>query len=140
MTDVRKRKIEHQRERKLAVDQLHAKEKERKLQLPSNMPDPASPKHEPSELEASEIKDDTIEINGSGVFDSDEDARSAGRGLRRGVDRKRKRDEEAARREKERAEKAEAAANKEALKFNCAQRKLFLLIIHRGPVILNNFP
>jgi hypothetical protein len=109
MTDVRKRKIEHQRERKLAVDQLHAKEKERKLQAPNNMPEPASPKIEPSELEVSEMKDDTIEINGSGVFDSDDDARSAGRALRRGVDRKRKRDEEAARREKERAEKAEAA-------------------------------
>lgn len=107
MTDVRKRKIEHQRERKSAVDQLHAKEKERKLQQPSNMPDPSSPKNEPLELEASEMKDDTIEINGSGMFDSDEEARA--RGLRRGADRKRKRDEEAARREKERAEKAEAA-------------------------------
>jgi hypothetical protein len=107
MTDVRKRKIEHQRERKVAVDQLHAKEKERKIQQPNNMPDPSSPKNEPSELEASEIKDDTIEIDGSGMFDSDDEARA--RGLRRGADRKRKRDEEAARREKERAEKAEAA-------------------------------
>lgn len=107
MTDVRKRKIEHQRERKLAIDQLAAKDRERKIQLPDNMPQESKP--EPTEVEMTEVTEDTIEVNGNGTHESEEDDHSTSRSLRRGNDRKRKREEEAARREKERAEKAEAA-------------------------------
>lgn len=104
MTDVRKRKIEHQREKKTAMEELAVKDRERKIQLPENMP--GSPKQESIEPEVTE---DTIELNGASNSDQDEEVSSTGRSLRRGHDRKRKREEEAAKREKERAEKAEAA-------------------------------
>lgn len=103
MTDVRKRKIEHQREKKTAMEELAAKDRERKILLPENMPE--SPKPEAVEPDVTE---DTIDGTTGSSPDPDDDAPS-GRSLRRGNDRKRKREEEAARREKEKAEKAEAA-------------------------------
>lgn len=115
MTDVRKRKIEHQREKKLAIEELHAKDRERKILLPDNMPE--SPKPDP--VEEPEVTEESIDLNGAGSSDPDEDAPTSGRSLRRGNDRKRKREEEAAKREKERAEKAEAAKaqNKQSREF-----------------------
>ena len=103
MTDVRKRKIEHQREKKTAMEELAAKDRERKILLPDNMP--PSPKQESVEPEDDE---ETIEVNGAHSTDSDDEAPAA-RSLRRAQERKRKRDEEAARQKKEKAEKIEAA-------------------------------
>ncbi|CAK4020367.1 Hypothetical predicted protein [Lecanosticta acicola] len=101
MTDVRKRKIEHQREKKTAMEELAAKDRERKILLPENMPESPKP-----EIVEPDVTEETIE--GSSP-DPDDDAPTSGRSLRRGNDRKRKREEEAAKREKEKSEKAEAA-------------------------------
>jgi hypothetical protein len=108
MTDVRKRKIELQRAKKATQEEFAAKDQERKILLPEHMPE--SPKQEESVISVEhDITEDTIELNGGGSTDGDEDATPGGRSLRRGNDRKRKREEEAARREKIKAEKAEAA-------------------------------
>lgn len=118
MTDVRKRKIEHQRVKKAAMEDLQVKDRERKILLPENMP--ASPTVQVSETERTPVDgDDTLETNGAGSSDLEDEPPSAGRSLRRGNDRKRKRDEEKTKREKEKAEKAEAAskANKQSREF-----------------------
>ncbi|KAK3060032.1 hypothetical protein LTR53_020241, partial [Teratosphaeriaceae sp. CCFEE 6253] len=47
MTDVRKRKIEHQRERKACTEELQIKDRDRKILWPQNMPE--SPKTESAE-------------------------------------------------------------------------------------------
>jgi hypothetical protein len=108
MTDVRKRKIEHQREKKACMEALQIKDRDRKILLPENMA--GTPPPEPTESpEAEGEGDDTLETNGTASEEPDDEAPNAGRSLRRGSDRKRKRDEENARREKEKAEKAEAA-------------------------------
>ncbi|KAK1077224.1 hypothetical protein LTR33_008264 [Friedmanniomyces endolithicus] len=111
MTEVRKRKIEHQREKKICFEELQIKDRDRKILWPQNMPD--SPKLQSAEpVSTNGDGDDTIETNGAGSSDPDEEAPSAGRSLRRASDRKRKRDEDAVRREKEKAEKAEASKEK----------------------------
>jgi len=108
MTDVRKRKIEHQREKKAAMELLAIKDRDRKILLPDNMP--GTPPPEPAESESANGEgDDTQETNGLASSDPDDEAPTTGRSLRRGNDRKRKREEEHARREREKAEKAEAA-------------------------------
>ncbi|KAK5143484.1 hypothetical protein LTR32_004392 [Rachicladosporium monterosium] len=111
MTEVRKRKIEHQREKKICFEELQIKDRDRKILWPQNMPD--SPKLQSAEpVSTNGDGDDTIETNGAGSSDPDEEAPSAGRSLRRASDRRRKRDEDAIRREKEKAEKAEASKEK----------------------------
>ena len=123
MTDVRKRKIEHQRMRKAAMEELAVKDRERKILWPANMPD--SPKQASAELaSANGDGDDTLETNGTSSPEPDDDAPPSGRSLRRGSDRKRKRNEEATRKEKEKAEKAEA------LKAQNKQSKEFKKILH----------
>nr|POE59377.1 imitation switch two complex protein 1 [Quercus suber] len=118
MTDVRKRKMECQRERKIMFDELQKKESERKALMPANITE--SPKLENDEPATNygDI-DDTIETNGSDVSEGDDGAHAAGRSLRRGNDRKRKRQEDAARFEKEKAEKLAAAKvqNKQSKEF-----------------------
>lgn len=125
MTDVRKRKIEHQRAKKACAEELQIKDRERKILWPANMGPDSPPKQESGEpdLTNGEI-DDTLETNGAGSSDPEDAAPTTGRSLRRGNDRKRKRDEEAARREKEKAEKAEAA------KTHAKQSKEFKKILH----------
>jgi len=111
MTDVRKRKIEHQREKKTCLEELNVKDRDRRILWPQNMPD--SPKAESAEpISVDGDGDETLETNGGGSSDPDEEAPTGGRSLRRASDRKRKRDEDSARREKEKAEKAEAAKEK----------------------------
>ncbi|KAK3700580.1 hypothetical protein LTR37_015909, partial [Vermiconidia calcicola] len=97
MTDVRKRKIDHQRLKKLATEELHIKDRERKILLPDNML-PDSPKQESVEpVSTNGDTDDVVEVRGANSSDPDDDAPPSGRSLRRGNDRKRKREEEAAR-------------------------------------------
>ncbi|KAK4561720.1 hypothetical protein LTR86_004399 [Recurvomyces mirabilis] len=121
MTDVRKRKIEHQREKKVCAEELQTKDRDRRILWPQNMPD--SPKQESAEpvsvTSANGDGDDTLETNGAGSSDPEDEAPASGRSLRRASDRKRKRDEDNARREKEKAEKAEAAKkeNKQSKEF-----------------------
>jgi len=119
MTEVRKNKIEHQRAKKAFVEELHVKDRERKIMWPANM-EPEHPSAEPTSVNG----DDTLETNGAGSSDVEDEASTTGRSLRRGNDRKRKREEEAARREKEKAEKAEAA------KAQSKQAKEFKKILH----------
>jgi len=127
MTDVRKRKIEHQRAKKAFVEELHIKDRERKILWPANM-GPDSPKQESAEpVSLIGDGDDTLETNGVGSSDLEDSAPASGRSLRRGNDRKRKRIEETARREKEKAEKAEKA---EAAKTQAKQTKEFKKILN----------
>ena len=110
MTDVRKKKMEHQKSRKAAMEELHIKDRERKILLPDNMP--PSPKEEslePLSVNGDADADDSVEVNGAGSSDPDDEAPRVGRSLRRGNDRKRKREEEAARQAEEKAKKAEVA-------------------------------
>lgn len=116
MTDVRKRKIEHQREKKAAMESLQQKDRDRKIAYVDHMPiSPTLGSAEPVSVNGE--GDDTLETNGAGSSDPDDEAPSTGRSLRRGNDRKRKRDEDAARREKEKAENT-AAAKAEKKKAN----------------------
>jgi hypothetical protein len=107
MTDVRKRKMEHQRLRKAAGEEMQIKDRERKILLPDNML-PDSPKQESVEPASTNgDADDNIEVNGT-LSSEDDDIPTGGRSLRRGNDRKRKREEEAARAAEEK-KKAELA-------------------------------
>ncbi|EMC98900.1 hypothetical protein BAUCODRAFT_65656 [Baudoinia panamericana UAMH 10762] len=124
MTDVRKRKIEHQREKKACTEEFQIKDREYKIMLPQNMAEsPKLDSVEPASVDGE--GDDTLETNGAGSSDPDEEVPPNGRSLRRASDRKRKRDEETARREKERADKAEAAKNKQSKEFKkvCRERE-----------------
>ncbi|KAK5135513.1 hypothetical protein LTR08_005148 [Meristemomyces frigidus] len=108
MTDVRKRKIEYQREKKVCMEQLQHKDRDRKIAYVDHIP--VSPTPESVEpVSANGDGDDTLGSIGAGSSDPDDEAPPGGRALRRGNDRKRKRDEVAARREKEKSEKTEAA-------------------------------
>ena len=116
MTDVRKRKIEHQRERKVAVDELGNKDRDRKILLPDNM-GPESPKEESVDpISANGDVDDSMEINGASASDPDDEAPTS-RSLRRGYDRKRKREDEQARIAEERAKKLEKQQPKQSKEF-----------------------
>lgn len=108
MTEVRKVKLDHQREKKACHEQLHQLELQRKMMLPDNMPESPEPENaDPMDITNGDI-DATMEPNGTASSDA-EDEEPTSRSLRRGADRKRKRDEDAAKKEKERQEKAEAA-------------------------------
>jgi hypothetical protein len=123
MTDVRKRKLEYQREKKIAMEEFQAKDREYKILLPDNMP--PSPPTAVALIEP-DATEDSIDLNGSSVGSPDPDDEARTRSLRRGNDRKRKREEEQARREKEKAEKAEAtkAHNKQAKEFKKIEKEL----------------
>ena len=99
MTDVRKRKIEHQRAKKSAMEELAIKDRERKIMLPDNMPAESPPKQDSEEptISVNGDADESMEANGTLSSDPEDDAPTMGRSLRRGNDRKRKREEEAAR-------------------------------------------
>ena len=132
MTEVRKRKIEHQRERKQLIEELHAKEGERKVvygRLVAGSGDEASKNGavengsaEPASTNSD--VDDTMDTNASAESPDpdDDEPPTSGRSLRRASDRKRKRDEEAAKREREKAEKLEA--QKESSKDAKLHKKL----------------
>lgn len=122
MTDVRKRKIEHQREKKLAMEEFAIKDREFKILRPDHMP--ASPEQEPTEVTERDLTEDSIELNGNRSSEDPDDA-AIGRSLRRAGDRKRKREEEQARREKEKAAKLEAAKahNKAAKEFKKIEKE-----------------
>ncbi len=109
MTDVRKKKIEHQRERKAALEELAIKDRERKILLPDNML-PDSPEEEilTPAVSANGDTDDVVDVSMANSSDADDDAPSKGRSLRRHNDRKRKRDEEMQRAAEEK-KKAELA-------------------------------
>lgn len=139
-TNIRKEKLEYQKEKKemyvqktnfesdlklmtLSGSAHHVAtlELQRKMLLPDNMPD--SPKEElPDPMDISNI-DDTIDTTGTPTSEMDEDEPVGGRSLRRANERKRKRDEDVARREKEREEKAKLA------KTNSKQSKEFLKVL-----------
>lgn len=119
MTETRKRKIDFQRAKKAAMEEFATKDQDRKILLPDHL-EPDSPKQEESLIS---VEPDAPEdsINGSSSTpDRDEETATGRRSLRGDSSRKRKRDEDIARREKEKAEKAEAAKaqNKSAKAWN----------------------
>lgn len=124
MTDVRKRKMEHQREKKIAMEEFAIKDREFKILRPDHLP--PSPVQEPTEVTELDPTEGSIDLNGTASSpDPDEDTLAGGRSLRRAGDRKRKREEEQARREKEKAAKAEAAKahNKAAKEFKKIEKE-----------------
>ncbi|KAJ9639485.1 hypothetical protein H2201_002858 [Coniosporium apollinis] len=112
MTTLRKEKIEWQRKRKPLVQELQELDEQRKMLLPDNMP--GSPLQEVSEI---------LDTSMTGIEDSDKDdedeppVRVLRRSTDRAHDRKRKRDEEAARKAQEKADKAAAATSKQSTQF-----------------------
>lgn len=108
MTTFRKEKIQFQRDRKVALEELRLLNEERKILLPANMAPSPEPQPKPYEdvkmggvdEEPDEIEDEILETDGD---------TSKGRSLRRGLDRaaERARKREA---QQEKKEKAEAAA------------------------------
>lgn len=109
MTDVRKRKIEFQRLRKSAIEELQIKDRERRILLPDNMA-PDSPEEENVDpAAANSDTDDVVEVHMANSSDAEDEPPTNGRSLRRGNDRKRKREEEAARAAEEKRKKAELA-------------------------------
>lgn len=125
-TEIRKRKLDWQKQRKVALAKLGELDNQRKILLPDNLPD--SPKLEGSDPMDIDIPhlDDTLGTVGTPTSDieDDEDA-IGGRSLRRANERKRKRDEDTHRREKEREEKEKA----KMAKTNSKQSKEFLKIL-----------
>ncbi|GAB7337147.1 hypothetical protein MBLNU457_g2541t2 [Dothideomycetes sp. NU457] len=104
MTKIRKRKVEHQRKRKEHIAENNRLEQERRTANPDAEVDISMNNDTPT-LTNGDV-DDTLETNGASISDGDEDAP---RSARRSGDRKRKREEELARKERERVEKLEAA-------------------------------
>ncbi|QIX00820.1 hypothetical protein AMS68_006337 [Peltaster fructicola] len=117
-TDVRKRKIEFQREKRIATEELLVKDRERKILLPDNMP--GSPEPAVADISITDADLDIEESLNDESSDSGHDP-SLGRTsrLRRNTGRKRKRQEEHARLEREKAEKAAAikGQNKQSKEF-----------------------
>ncbi|KAI1772503.1 ATP-utilizing chromatin assembly and remodelling N-terminal-domain-containing protein [Hypoxylon cercidicola] len=111
MTSYRKEKIEWQKQRKQAIEELKGLLDQRKILLPENMP-PSPPAEEAEPKKANgDVKmtntDDSAEEQSEEVGDSDEDAhqrRFPRRGGNRAAERQRKREEE------ERKKEAELAA------------------------------
>ncbi|KAI3398477.1 hypothetical protein diail_9158 [Diaporthe ilicicola] len=109
MTGFRKDKIEWQRQRKQAIEELKALNEERKILLPDNMP--PSPSHETVDANGDVKMDDADELTPAeeeAADMEDEPPRSVARGLRRGQDRAAERQRQKEREEEKRKE-AEAA-------------------------------
>ncbi|KAI9809421.1 MAG: hypothetical protein M1827_006857 [Pycnora praestabilis] len=102
MTGYRKEKIDFQRNRKIAMEELRVLDDERKILLPDNRPP------SPEVVPVDDVSMAGMDEEEDEILDSDEEPHS-GRSLRRAndraADRKRKREEE-----KEKKEKAEAAS------------------------------
>ncbi|KAI1844102.1 hypothetical protein JX265_009635 [Neoarthrinium moseri] len=118
MTGYRKEKIEWQRNRKQAVEELKALNDQRKLLLPENMPQ--SPKSEEAsktngDVKMTDAEESQAEEPHEETAESDEDVharRTTRRGGDRAAERQRKREEEEQRRKE--AEEAKAAAKADA--------------------------
>ncbi|KKY38879.1 putative chromatin assembly protein [Diaporthe ampelina] len=109
MTGFRKDKIEWQRQRKQAIEELKALNEERKILLPENLP--PSPAHEAVDANGDAKMDDVDELTPAedeAADMEDEPPRSVARGLRRGQDRAAERQRQKEREEEKRKE-AEAA-------------------------------
>ncbi|KAK6436116.1 hypothetical protein LTR95_007690 [Oleoguttula sp. CCFEE 5521] len=116
-TDVRKKKLELQRERKTAIEELTNKERERSALAPITLP-PSPTVEIPADADTvMDTTEGSIATNGAGSSEPEEDAPTANRSLRRSNnDRKRKRDEETARRNAEEKKRKQAAALEEKKK------------------------
>ncbi|TLD20531.1 hypothetical protein PspLS_08339, partial [Pyricularia sp. CBS 133598] len=116
MTEYRKQKIELQRQRKLAIEELKALNEERKIQLPDNMPPSPKPEVPKANCDVSMsgtndhasplVDDETMNA------DTTEDDVAIGRGLRRAQDRAAQRQKKRELEEERKREKEAAAATK----------------------------
>ena len=124
MTDVRKKKIEHQKAKKAAQEELDSKESDRKIAYASNLP-VDSPKQESIEPVVVDATEDSIDVDMGGSSDPD-NAPSGGR-LRGASERKRKRDDEKTRAAEEKAKKAEQARIKQNKAYDKILRDIEVL-------------
>ncbi|KKY23566.1 putative ddt domain protein [Phaeomoniella chlamydospora] len=108
MTQHRKNKIEHQRARKLAMEELRALHEVRKALAPEKSPTPPPVLEDPAEVTIDDSEKDSED-------DSPLPARSLRRGTDREAERKRKRDEEEERKKRE-EEAKRSKGSKEYLK------------------------
>ncbi|KAK4456091.1 imitation switch two complex protein 1 [Podospora aff. communis PSN243] len=110
MTGYRKEKIEWQRKRKQAIEDLKSLNDQRKILLPDNMPPspPLEATKTNGDVKMSDVEDLTAHQTSDEIPDSDDGA-PGGRKLRRGHDRAAERKQKAEKKERERKEKAEAA-------------------------------
>ncbi|KAL8823341.1 MAG: hypothetical protein Q9191_005943 [Dirinaria sp. TL-2023a] len=115
MTIYRKERIDVQRTRKAAVEELRLLHENRKALQPES--NPPSPPAELVELEDKMEIVDEDEVDESGVVDTEDEEPHQGRSLRRANDRaaqrKRKQDEDRERKEKAKAEKAKKPSKQE---------------------------
>ncbi|KAL8944215.1 MAG: hypothetical protein Q9211_000684 [Gyalolechia sp. 1 TL-2023] len=118
MTEFRKEKVDMQRKRKAAMEDLRLLHEERKVLRPESRT--ASPIPEIEEREDSKMvggSEDEAEDEDEGVMDSEEEAPHQGRSLRRGHDRAAQRhkrvEEERLRKERAQAEKAKKPSKQE---------------------------
>lgn len=126
-TDIRKRRLEWQKQRKAAMAKLAELDNQRKIMLPDNLPESPKEEHgDPMDISISHM-DDTLRTTGTPTSDiEDDDDGIGGRSLRRANERKRKRNEDTARRDKEREEKERA----KLAKTNSKQSKEFVKVLN----------
>ncbi|KAF3769964.1 hypothetical protein M406DRAFT_215913, partial [Cryphonectria parasitica EP155] len=124
MTSYRKDKIDWQRQRKQAIEELKALNEERKIQLPDNLP-PSPPRNPGLDTNGDVKMDEAAELTPNDEENADtedEVPRSVGRGLRRGLDR-------AAERQRQKEKEEERRKEIEAAKAIPKQSKQFLKLL-----------
>ncbi|RSL38403.1 hypothetical protein CEP53_014898, partial [Fusarium sp. AF-6] len=106
MTTYRKEKIDWQRQRKQAVEELRHLNEQKKLLLPDNMPPspPLNPREEEEDVKMADADDSHISREADGE-ETEDDPVSTRKRRRPLTAKQRKREEEKARKEKEKAEK-----------------------------------
>ncbi|RTE69244.1 hypothetical protein BHE90_016377, partial [Fusarium euwallaceae] len=106
MTTYRKEKIDWQRQRKQAVEELRHLNEQKKLLLPDNMPPspPLNPREEEEDVKMTDADDSHISREADGE-ETEDDPVSTRKRRRPLTAKQRKREEEKARKEKEKAEK-----------------------------------
>ncbi|KAJ3463942.1 hypothetical protein MRS44_008728 [Fusarium solani] len=106
MTTYRKEKIDWQRQRKQAVEELRHLNEQKKLMLPDNMPPspPLNPREDEEDVKMADADDSHISREADGE-ETEDDPVSTRKRRRPLTAKQRKREEEKARKEKEKAEK-----------------------------------
>ncbi|KAM5353804.1 hypothetical protein ACJ41O_000454 [Fusarium nematophilum] len=130
MTTYRKEKIDWQRQRKQAVEELRQLNEQKKIMLPDNLPPspPQKPVEGEDDVKMTDADDSHISREADGE-ETEEDPGSNRKRRRPQSAKQRKREEEKARKEKEKAEKAEKAAKAEKTTKSPAQSKQFIKLL-----------
>lgn len=119
MTKYRKDRVEWQRQRKQATEELRQLNEQRKILLPDNMPPEGEEKQENGDVSMNGGDDTITEKEGDDEEASQDDKPQKKRKGRQVVDKRKKREEEeAARKAKEKAQKEAAKASHQSKQFN----------------------